>query len=78
MQSHSKAILSFTLALVFLIVMANAAVVGTSEYAILPAERFELPARDDGENDKHHGRNTKKATRNYYREQLYHRKMLYR
>lgn len=80
MQKRSKAAVSIILALVFIVAMTSAAVAGSSEFAILPAERTELIKEGEVENPrKRFGRHQRKlANRNYYRLQSYHRKMLYR
>ena len=80
LQKRSKAAVSIILALVFIVAMTSAAVAGSSEFAILPAERTELIKEGEAENPRKRfgGRQRKQANRNYYRLQSYHRKMLYR
>ena len=80
MRKHSKATLAIVLALVFMVAMASTAVAGLSEYAILPAKQSVLIERGDEEEDHthHFDRLRKLATGKHYRQQLYHRKMLYR
>lgn len=80
LQKRNKAAVSIILALVFIVVMISAAVVGSSEFAILPAERIELVKDGEAENSRKRfgGRQRKQTNRSYYRLQPYHRKMLYR
>ena len=80
LQSRSKVLLSTVLALTFIISVTNASILGTNEFAILPADRVEIPENPtEGDKKRHRSnRNTTAADRYYYRQQAYHRKMLYR
>jgi hypothetical protein len=77
LQSRSKVLLSAVL-VAFIISATNTSILGTNEFAVLPANCVEIPENPAKGDKKRHrsNRNTATTGRYYYRRRAYHRRII--